>query len=573
MSTSKIDIKGMPNIPNFGYYTTDNSDIADNSDIINSTNYKENPHSYSNKILISNLMESCVLADPLQWSTQKGIYDSSDPKVQKYLPNGKDEPSLDIPFYLAKAGVLVKNDKDATFQTLSKQINTKCIDDTGKSQIVNQIQYLTCQLEQERNKKYSNKDFENSIATESIKSIFDKFSNIKPFLIIIFCISIYLFLNGFFGSLDFCSNLFILIESKSGGSLLYWVGILIGIFIPFAVLVGVYSAIVCKNLTDLEKLEITSDPYGIKNTIPTDLKAFDVITLILFLFLFYALVAVLFTIQRDTFGPFIYTLIVCSVLLIIAILMYILYAYVPFFNTTDIDNIGKDSESLRLFIDGQPDESDITSNQYKDANIRKTFLITFIVIYLLGIVYFKMIGNIEANNWKGGFLTGLFASCAVLVLPALWVLNFFLAINLFYVYPIIIMLFRFIRYILMSLIYVASSKSESMKDNFSDDLIEQLNDFKNYSPPWGLIGMDELKIMLNTMGYDNMFSKEIFPDEEHGANISANKFFASGLLHPLIQKMAGEENNSRGILFALISFVLTVLISAIILFGIAKINS
>jgi len=348
---------------------------------------------------------------------------------------------------------------------------------------------------------------------------------------------------------------------------------LTGILIPFVVLVVVYSAIVCKNLTDLEKLEITSDPYGIEGTIPSNLKAFDIIMLVLFLFLFYALIAVLFTVQRATFGPFIYTLIVCGVLLIIAILMYVLYAYIPFFNTTDINTVGSDDTNLRLFIDSQPDLSDISSNQYKNANIRKTFLITFVVVYLLGIVYFKITENVQANQVEGGFLTGLFASCAILVLPALWVLNGFLAVNLFYVYPIIIMLFRFIRYILMSLIYVASSKSESMKDNFSDDLIEQLNNFKNYSPPWGLVGMDELKILLNCMGYDNMFSKEIFPDEEYGSNISANKFFASGLFHPFIQKMAGEENNIRGILFALINFILTVLICAIILFAVAKINN
>jgi len=571
MSTSKIDITGMPDIPNFGYYSTDN---IDNSDITKPDKYVANARSYSNETLINNLKESCVLEPGKNWSSQKGIYDPKiDITVQKYLPNGSDEASLNVPFYLAKAGVLTNG--KGTNKSLKEQITTKCgdtSDNGGQTQIANQIQYLTCQLEKERNRKYSNNDFESSIATESIKSIFDKFGNIKLFLIIIFGLSIYLFLNGFFGSLDFCSNLFIIIESKSGGSLQYWAGILIGIFIPFIVLVGVYSTIVCKNLTDLEKLEITTDSYGIENTIPNDLKAFDLITLILFLFLFYALIAVLFTVKRATFGPLIYTLIVCGVLLIIAVLMYILYAYIPFFNTTDISTVGIDDTQLRLFIDSQPDLSDISSNQYKNANIRKTFLITFIVVYLLGIVYFKNMGNVEANQAKGGFLTGLFASCAILVLPALWVFNAFLAINLFYVYPIIIMLFRFIRYILMSLIYVASSKNESMKDNFSDDLINQLDDFKNYSPPWGLVGMDEFKILLNCMGYENMFSKQIFPDEEHGSNISSNKFFASGLLHPLIQKMAGEENNSRGILFAFINFALTFIICAIILFGVAKIN-
>lgn len=569
MSSSKIDISGMPNLPNFGYYSTDN---IDNSDITHTDGYVANPNSYSNQTLTNNLTQSCVLASGKQWSSQKGIYDPIvDTTVQQYLPNGKDEVSLDVPFYLAKAGVLTNGGKN---KPLKDQINDKCKDTTGgQDQIANQIQYLTCQLEQERNRKYSNEDFENLISSESIKSIFDKFSNIKPILIILFGVSIYLFLNGFFGSLDFCSNLFILIQSKRGNSIAYWAGIFIGILIPFAILFGVYSWIICKNLSDLEKLEITTDPYGIENTIPNNLESFDIGMLFLFLFTFYLLIAILFTITLDGFGTFMYTLIVCFILLIIAIFMYILYAYIPFFNTTDMNKVANAEEDpLRLFIRSQPDLSDITSNQYKNENMRKTFLITFIAIYFFGLYYFGFIKNVEENQIKGGFLTGLFASCAILLLPALWVFNGLLAINLFYVYPIIIMLFRFIRYILMSLIYIASSKNESMKDNFSEDLISQLDDFKNYSPPWGLIGMDELKIILNYMGYDNMFSKEIFPDEDHGSNISANKFFASGLLHPIIQKIAGEDNNGRGILFAVINFVLTFILSAIILYGVAKIN-
>ncbi len=570
MSTSKIDIKDMPELPNFGYYSKDN---IDNSDITQPQDvYKSNARSYSNQSLVNNLNNSCVL-DTGNWATQPGIYIPTDPGVQQYLPNGVEEKPLDIPFYLAKAGVLVKNDKDGNFPVLSKKIENKCSDDTGKKQIVNQIQYLTCQLQQERNRNYSNKDFENLIGNESIKTIFEKYSNIKLLLVIILCISVFLFLNGFFGSLDFCSNIFMLIQEKSGNSWQYWIGILVGLFLPFFVLLIAYSIIVCKNLNDLEKMEITSDPYGIKNQIKSELKAFDIVTLMLFLFLFYALVAVLFTIKRETFGDIPFIAIICGVLLIISVLMYILYAYIPFFNTTDTNNIATENKELRLFIDQQKELSNITSNQYKDADVRKTFCITFIFIFIMAILYFKYIGKSEPNGGgAGGFKSGVFGACAILVIPALWVFNFFIAINLFYIFPVIIIMFRFIRYIIMSIIYIKSSKSESMKDSFSDDLIEQLDDFKNYSPPWGLIGVDELKIVLNSMGYENVFSKMIFPDEEHGTNISANKFFASGLLHPVIQKMVGEENNMRGIIFAGINLFLTIIIVIIIVFGIVKIK-
>lgn len=565
MSTSRIDIKGMPDLPNIGYYNKNN---IDNSDVTK-VGHSPNPHSYSNESLVNNLSTSCLLSPGKKWSSSQGIYTSTEPTVKQYLPKGKDEASLDIPFYLAKSGVLTKNGSN---ETLNTRINSKCTTDEGKQQITNQIQYLTCQLEQERNRNYSNTDFESVSGNESIKTIFEKFSNIKPVLIIIFGLTIYLFLNGFFGSLDFCSNLFVLIESKSGGSISYWLGIFIGLLIPFITLVISYSFIVCKNLSDLEKDEITKDPYGISNQISSELKAFDIFTLILFLFLFYALVAVLFTVRKSIFGTFIYTIIICGILVIIAVLMYILYAYVPFFNTTDPNNIANDNKELRLFISSKTEISNITSNQYEDANVRKTFLLTFLVMLFIGIFYFKLVSNVESNKMSGGFITGLCASCAILILPAIWVFNFFLAINLFYIYPVIIMIFRFIRYLIMSSIYISYSKIDSLKDSFSEDLIEQLDNFKNYSPSWGLIGIDELKILLNTMGYNNIFSKEIFPNEDDGSNISANKFFASGLLGPFIQKAVGEESNIRGIVFSLVNFILTIIICAIILYGVARIQ-
>ena len=68
----------------------------------------------------------------------------------------------------------------------------------------------------------------------------------------------------------------------------------------------------------------------------------------------------------------------------------------------------------------------------------------------------------------------------------------------------------------MSIIYILSEKSSSMKDSFSDDLVDQLENFKNYSPSWGLIGIDELKLLLNVLGYQNDFSKLIIPENNDG---------------------------------------------------------
>jgi len=565
-STARINIEGMPEVPYMGYY---NRDILDNSDITKSENVT-NPFYYSNDSLVNNLKHSCLLGTGEEWAKAQGIYSASESNVSQYLPNGKDEVSLNIPFYLAKAGVLTKG---GTNTSLKDRVNEKCSEgNTGVTQLTNQIQYLTCQLEQERNRNYSSDDFNILTDNDSIKTIFEKFSNIKLLLVIVFGVTIYLFINGFFGSLDFCSNVFTLIESKSSTSVSYWSGVLVGIALPFLVLVGVYSYIVCKNLNDLDKDEITEDPYGVPNKISGELKSFDIITLILFLFLMYALVAVLFTVKKSLFGPVIYSIIICAILVIISVLLYILYAYIPFFNTSDSNKID-DRKDLRLFIDGHIEPSRINTNQQEDKKIRTVFIITFVVIAVLSVVFFIFVGGENAkNDAQSAFFTGLLSSCAILVLPGLWVINLVLAINLFYVYPIIIMLFRFIRYIVMAILYVVTNKSPDIKNSFSDDLVAQLDNFKDYSPSWGLIGVHELKLVLNTMGYNNLFSKEIFPDEEHGTNISANKFFASGLLGSIVQVVVGEESNTKGIAIAVINFILTIIVCAIILYGVVRVQ-
>ena len=44
---------------------------------------------------------------------------------------------------------------------------------------------------------------------------------------------------------------------------------------------------------------------------------------------------------------------------------------------------------------------------------------------------------------------------------------------------------------------MASLKNEWMKDMFSADLVEQLENFKDYSPSWSLFGVDFIKSLLN----------------------------------------------------------------------------
>ena len=556
MSSNPINIPGGPNLPNIGYYST--SKVDGNSDI-------NSPNSYSYNTLKNNLTNTCTnTSNGTNINSATGIYsDTANSSVNKYLPQGAK--SLDIPFYLAKSGVLMDTSNSAN---LPNQVKQYCNSTTQNVQpIINQIQHLTCQLEQERNREYDPSSFDMISNALSIKDIFKKFANLKPFLIIIFVITIYLLVSGFFASMDLATNIFEVVSNSSNLGYQYWIGLLIGIATPVIVLCIAYSKIVCKNLSDLEKFEITNNVYGVKNPIPSDLKKFDFMTLILFIFLIYAFVAVLFTIKRSFFGAFtyLYSAFVGIILFIISVFLYVLYAYVPFFNTTDEkDILNTQQQPLRLFIDQQTTVSTITTNQYENGKIKYAFMVTFLVILALTILFFML-------NTKNQFLNGFLSSSAILSLPLLWIFNLIIALSYFYVYPMLLVIIRFIRYIIMSILYIMSEKSSSLKDKFSDDLVEQLENFKNFSPTWGLIGVDELKLLLNVFGYENLFSKMIIPDDDEGKNISQNRFVSTGFLSYIISFIAKKETNMKGIIYGLILLVVTVLVTIIILYGIVKI--
>ena len=556
MSSNPISIPELPTSPNIGYYNSSKNDIYNKTG-----NTDPNDNYYPN--LTENLKNSCSAPNNGSWNNTDGIYNlipsESNDDSFLYVPSDVSN-SLDIPFYLAKSGVLMNN-PTYTYDSLKHKIDHKCESPTGKQQITNQIQYLTCQLENERNRVYDSNSFTLFTHGDSVGDMFKKFKNMKPYFIIIFIISMYILVSGFFGSMDLTINIFRGIEKNSNADYQYWIGLLIGLAAPIIPLCVMYSTIVCKNLTFLEKYQISTNPYGKKEEIPSDLKKFDIVTLVLFILLIYAFVAVLFTIKESVLGLHIYTSLVGLILFIISIFIYVLYVYVPFFNTNNdkIEMANNKPQSLNLFIDQQQTPSNISTNQYEITNIRKVFVYTFIVIFIMAILFFTVIKK-ESNR----FFSGFFGSSAILILPLLWVLNFVIGFNYFYVYPMIFIVVRFIRYILMSLVYIISEKNDSFKDNFSSDLLEQLNNFKNYSPSWGLIGVDEFKLFLNIIGFENSFSKIIIPDN-NTKNISQNKFLASGALGFLVEFIAGTGDNKNGIIYSIVIFAITMILSLILL--------
>ena len=346
----------------------------------------------------------------------------------------------------------------------------------------------------------------------------------------------------------------------------YWIGLLIGLAFPIILLCSIYVKMICSTLKSEEIYDITNDPNGVKNTISENKYQIDYNILILFIIILYAFSAVLFTIKRSELGNVLYLAIVGTILIVLSIFIYLLYVYIPFFSTADSSNAGNATIPLKLFIDNQIELSQITTNQHDTDKIKKTFGITFLVIFCMAIA-FLIYGKKKGTGLVSEILNGFLGSSAILVMPIIWVFNFVIGINYFYLYPIILIGFRFLRYFGMFILWMISEKSESLKDGFSDDLKKLLENFKDYSPSWGLIGVDILKAIMNMIGYDNVFSDMIIKNDNMGKNLSQNKFIASGLLSMFI-----NFDMKSGIMYSVIVAVLTILISIIILYGVIKIQ-
>jgi hypothetical protein len=217
-------------------------------------------------------------------------------------------------------------------------------------------------------------------------------------------------------------------------------------------------------------------------------------------------------------------------------------------------------QPLRLFIDLPPteapeDTSIISTNQQEDVILRNVFILTIIVVFIFAVLYLILKSTFS-------ILKGLLGSCAILIIPMLWVVNFYIGIKFFYIYPIVLLIMRFIRYLIMFTLYMMNKNNIS--SSYSEDLINKLENFKNYTPSWGLIGIDELKLLLNIFGYENIFSKSFMGNNDTG-NLSDNKHIASGFLSLFV--------NNKQIFLTIFSGFITLIVSVIILYGYIKIQN
>lgn len=565
MNSKLIDIEGTPNLPDIGYY---------NNNGLDTEMAKQDPLTTSYPALKANITKSCTGNNNSGIYTQEIINNNN---LYTSYPNGYKNPysndetiqydELNLPYYLYKSKIVNDDLANNKIETIGGVINKSSNDTNISDRIANQIKHLACQLVIARNRYYNPDEFPLSGNYSTVQSVF---YNLGPSLviplIIVFFMTVYYLVSGLFSSMDLGANIINCVQKSKPSGLSYWCGIFIGLISFAIILITTYQNNVSVNLNQSEKDNITYNPYGVKNKINDSKKSIDYSILTIFILIIFGFVALLFTIKKESFNNYIYTGIVSFIMLIIATFIFMMYSYIPFFNTADQDKISSIMpERLNLFIDKSNDVSYIETNQDNDKNLKKNFLILSVVIFILSILFFKFgcKKNSESSFIKNIF-TAITGASSILILPILWIFNFIIAIQYFYIYPIFLIILRFFRYLIMMFIY--TSYKDSDKSNLSSDMRKILDNFKNYSPSWGLIGIEELKIIMGLNGYENIYSEYVINGSSNSVNLSDNKFVSSGLLGFFVQK------NIKGIIFSSIYFIITFLITIIVLFGIVDIQ-
>lgn len=464
---------------------------------------------------------------------------------------------------------------------LVDDVSNACTNDQPK--IVNQIKYMACQLAMARNRTYNSADFDILNGGMTVKEVFDRFSNIKIVMYLIFGLSIYFLIQGICSSFDVIINMMNLVEENSNKSLTYYLGLGLGIALPVLLLSIFFVDKVCGNIKAIEKWNITNSISGgtSKDKINSGFVNLDYSVLVIFIFLLYGLTAILFFVKKDSVSSTVYMMIIFAIFLVISVFLYLLYYFVPFFASANINNAGKSDIPLKLYIndEARDEAGNISSNQTQLKNLQEVFIKTAAVFFLFFVIYIIFSKKVKEKGHLKDIFSGFFGASAILIIPILLVLNFILATKYFYFYPILLLMFRFVRYIGMAILYGQYSYAQEYGlegifsgDGFSNDLRDQLDDFGSYIPSWNLIGIDIIKSLMNINGYENLFSKN-YKNENKSNNLASNKYVIPGLFSYFGKDPDQDESLTRNKLIIQGSVLsTTILVSFVLIKFIYKVD-
>ncbi len=421
-------------------------------------------------------------------------------------------------------------------------------------------QYNACQAVIARTRTYDVSKMTESGGFYGLKDIFVKLRSLRYVLLIILILSVYLLVNATLASADLGMNIASLIANRSSPSATFLIGALLGILIP-----AIISAIMARQQIESTNAkygtyDISNSPYGEKVDINKKKESNDISLVIgLILIAFICIMIIYATLRSKSTSTSMKVGITIGMFILLTIILFLLFYWAPivsYANDESIDKTYTIHRALKVWLKGedQSDISELTSNLHIDRFLRRYFAIYAVIALLVAAFYIVQPSSMGTPSILEGFM----ASFAIIALPILWIFNWMVGIKLFVIYPMVLMMVRYLRYglyFLLRMMYANDARMTHMKAEFDKP--------ENYMAPWDMLGLTIFKYILKLNGGRALYS-ELFMDGKDGQkDITKNSYTTGHLLRVGMKSgnMLSSEHHSA-------TFILTILIVILLIFGV-----
>ncbi len=426
----------------------------------------------------------------------------------------------------------------------------------------NQEKFNVCQNVMSRSRLYNVSDLLAKGLFYGLTDYFRILKQIKPILLIILAISIYLLVQGTFSSADIAFKISSLVSNRSYPSYTFIIGILLGIGLPALISIFVSRRQIERTNDKFGTYDISENVYGKKVNVDKGQQKSDTSLVAIMLGLAYTFIFIIYYSMRNKNNSPIIKIAISSIFyILLTCILFLLFYWVPivsYSNDEEEDRAFGISRPLKVWTKGEDnkDISTVISNKYIDRYLRRYFAIYALVALSICIIYLTQ-SNTQQKGGISAFIEGIMASCAIIALPILWIFNWYIGIKLFIGYPMILMIARYLRYPLyyfLRKIYLDNPKLQSE----CGKLKEEFNHPESFTAPWDLMGVTLFKYILKMTCNRSLYS-DLFVDYRDGyRDISGNAYVTGHVFRMMMKDKNGPFDYYHHGLVFLVTFIVFV---------------
>lgn len=453
-------------------------------------------------------------------------------------------------------------------KTDSQDITLKINSVTSSNNTNNQEQFNACQTVMSRSRMYDIKDLLSSGLFYGLSDYFRILKQIRPILLLVLLISIYLLVQGTLSSADIAFKISSLVSNRSYPSYTFIIGILLGIGVPAIMSILLSRRQILRTNTKFGSYDISNSNYGEKVDKDKGQQKSDVSLVAIMLGLAYTFIFIIYYSMRNkNNSPLIKVGVSAIFYLLLTSILFLLFYWAPivsYANDEEDDKAFGMTRPLKVWIKGDDnkDINEVISNKYIDRYLRRYFAIYALVALSICIIYLTQ-SNTQQKGMASSFVEGIMASCAIIALPILWIFNWYLGLKLFIAYPMILMIARYLRYPLYYIlrkIYLSSSKLQSECSKLKEEFTRP----ESYTAPWDLMGVTLFKYIIKAFCNRSLYS-DLFVDYRDGYRDISSNAYVTGHVFRIAMK---DKNGPFDYYHHIAVFVITIIVYLFILFSV-----